>query len=131
VSGWGVGVLTDLYKSMTYILAVHVPIAGVALVPVLLGWPVLLLPMHVACLELVIDPACSLVFETEPAEPDLMAAATAYALALAGGRCCWRCCRAWVCCWWCCSVTAQAMGTCPNLRHGLLASRPWWWATWG
>jgi Ca2+-transporting ATPase len=62
----------NLYKSMTYILAVHVPIAGLALVPVLLGWPVLLLPMHIACLELVIDPACSLVFEGEPAETDLM-----------------------------------------------------------
>jgi Ca2+-transporting ATPase len=62
----------NLYKSMTYILAVHVPIAGLALVPVLLGWPVLLLPMHIACLELVIDPACSLVFEGEPAEADLM-----------------------------------------------------------
>jgi Ca2+-transporting ATPase len=62
----------NLYKSMSYILAVHVPIAGLALVPVLLGWPVLLLPMHIACLELVIDPACSLVFEGEPAEADLM-----------------------------------------------------------
>lgn len=62
----------NLYKAMSYILAVHVPIAGLALVPVLLGWPVLLLPMHIACLELVIDPACSLVFEGEPAEADLM-----------------------------------------------------------
>jgi Ca2+-transporting ATPase len=62
----------NLYKAMSYILAVHVPIAGLALVPVLLGWPVLLLPMHIACLELAIDPACSLVFEGEPAEADLM-----------------------------------------------------------
>jgi Ca2+-transporting ATPase len=43
-----------------------------ALVPVLLGWPVALFPLHIAFLELVIDPACSMVFENEPAEADLM-----------------------------------------------------------
>ncbi len=57
---------------MSYILAVHVPIAGMALLPVLLGWPVALFPLHIAFLELVIDPACSMVFENEPAEADLM-----------------------------------------------------------
>ena len=65
-------IFDNLRKSMSYILAVHVPIAGMALLPVLLGWPALLLPMHIALLELVIDPACSLAFENEPAEPDLM-----------------------------------------------------------
>ncbi len=62
----------NLRKSMSYILAVHLPIAGAALVPVLLGWPVLLSPIHIAFLELIIDPACSMVFEGEPAESDLM-----------------------------------------------------------
>jgi Ca2+-transporting ATPase len=62
----------NLRKSMSYILAVHVPIAGAALVPVLLGWPVLLYPIHIAFLELIIDPACSMVFENEPPEGDLM-----------------------------------------------------------
>jgi Ca2+-transporting ATPase len=57
---------------MSYILAVHVPIAGMALLPVLLGWPVLLFPLHIAFLELVIDPACSMVFENEPSESDVM-----------------------------------------------------------
>ncbi len=65
-------IFDNLRKSMTYILAVHIPIAGIALLPVLLGWPVLLLPLHIAFLELVIDPACSMVFESEPAEGDLM-----------------------------------------------------------
>jgi P-type Ca2+ transporter type 2C len=65
-------IFDNLRKSMSYILAVHVPIAGMALLPVLLGWPALLYPMHIALLELVIDPACSLAFENEPAEPDLM-----------------------------------------------------------
>ena len=65
-------IFDNLRKSMSYILAVHVPIAGMALLPVLLGWPTILFPLHIAFLELVIDPACSMVFENEPAEPDVM-----------------------------------------------------------
>jgi Ca2+-transporting ATPase len=65
-------IFDNLRKSMSYILAVHVPVAGLALMPVLLGWPVVLFPLHIAFLELVIDPACSMVFENEPAEADAM-----------------------------------------------------------
>jgi Ca2+-transporting ATPase len=65
-------IFDNLRKSMSYILAVHVPIAGTALLPVLLGWPTILFPLHIAFLELVIDPACSLVFENEPSERDVM-----------------------------------------------------------
>jgi len=65
-------IFDNLRKSMSYILAVHVPIAGMALLPVLLGWPTVLFPLHIAFLELVIDPACSMVFENEPAEPGVM-----------------------------------------------------------
>jgi Ca2+-transporting ATPase len=65
-------IFDNLRKSMSYILAVHVPIAGMALMPVLLGWPTMLFPLHIAFLELVIDPACSMVFENEPAEADVM-----------------------------------------------------------
>jgi Ca2+-transporting ATPase len=65
-------IFDNLRKSMSYILAVHMPIAGMALLPVLLGWPTMLFPLHIAFLELVIDPACSMVFENEPAESDVM-----------------------------------------------------------
>ncbi|MEI6734918.1 MAG: cation-translocating P-type ATPase [Comamonadaceae bacterium] len=65
-------IFDNLRKSMSYILAVHVPIAGMALLPVLLGWPTVLFPLHIAFLELVIDPACSMVFENEPSESDVM-----------------------------------------------------------
>ncbi len=65
-------IFDNLRKSMSYILAVHVPIAGMALLPVLLGWPTVLFPLHIAFLELVIDPACSMVFENEPAQDDIM-----------------------------------------------------------
>ena len=65
-------IYANLRKSMSYILAVHVPIAGMALLPVVLGWPTVLFPLHIAFLELVIDPACSMVFENEPSEADVM-----------------------------------------------------------
>ncbi len=58
----------NLRNAVAYLIAVHVPIVAVSLRPVLLGMPVLLLPLHLVLLELVIDPACPLVFEAE-AEP--------------------------------------------------------------
>jgi len=61
-----------LQKAMTYIVAVHVPIAGMSIVPVLLGGPIALMPVHILFLELVIDPACSVVFEAEPEGADVM-----------------------------------------------------------
>ena len=84
-------IFDNLRKSMSYILAVHVPIAGMALLPVLLGWPALLYPMHIAFLELIIDPACSLAFENEPAAADVMQRAPRDADApLFGGATLWR-----------------------------------------
>jgi P-type Ca2+ transporter type 2C len=62
----------NLRKAMAYIVAVHVPIAGLALLPLLFGFPLILTPVHIAFLEMVIDPACSIVFEAEPDESDLM-----------------------------------------------------------
>lgn len=62
----------NLQKSMRYIFAIHIPIAGIALVPMVMGWPPLILPLHVALLELIIDPACSVAFENEPAAADVM-----------------------------------------------------------
>ena len=59
-------IFANLQRAMGYLFAVHVPIVGLSLFP-LLGGPVLLLPIHVVLLELIIDPACSLVFEAEPA----------------------------------------------------------------
>ena len=64
----------NLRKAMAYIIAVHVPIAGMSLIPVLAdkSWPLVLLPMHIAFLELIIDPACSVVFEAQGEEPGIM-----------------------------------------------------------
>lgn len=65
-------IFANLRRALTFITAVHVPLAGMALIPVLLGWPPLFLPMHVVLLELVIDPVCALVFEAEPSEKRAM-----------------------------------------------------------
>jgi len=65
-------VFDNLRKALAYILAIHVPVLGLTLAPILAGWPLLLMPVHVAFLHLVIDPACSVVFEAEPEEPDVM-----------------------------------------------------------
>jgi P-type Ca2+ transporter type 2C len=62
----------NLRKAIAFVLAVHVPIAGLTLSPLLAGWPLLFMPVHIAFLELVIDPVCSVVFEAEAAEPDAM-----------------------------------------------------------
>ncbi|MBT9493114.1 MAG: cation-translocating P-type ATPase [Paucibacter sp.] len=66
-------IFDNLRKAMAFVLAVHVPIAGLSLLPLLLGWPLILSPVHIAFLELLIDPVCSLVFEAEPEEADVMA----------------------------------------------------------
>ena len=63
----------NIRKAIGFTLAVHVPIAGLSMVPVFFAdWPLLLLPVHIVFLELIIDPACSLVFEAEAAEPNVM-----------------------------------------------------------
>ena len=65
-------IFDNLKKAMAYIIAVHVPIAGLSLIPILLRWPLVLFPVHIVFLELIIDPACSIVFEAEPEEDDVM-----------------------------------------------------------
>ncbi len=57
---------------MSFIFAVHVPIAGLALLPLIFGMPLLFGPIHIALFGMVIDPVCSLVFEAEAEEDDVM-----------------------------------------------------------
>ncbi|MBI3596407.1 MAG: cation-translocating P-type ATPase [Nitrospirae bacterium] len=65
-------IFDNLQKAMAYILAIHVPIAGLSLIPLMAGWPLVFFPVHIMFLELIIDPACSIVFEATPEEADLM-----------------------------------------------------------
>jgi Ca2+-transporting ATPase len=62
----------NIRKAMGFIFAVHVPIAGLALLPLVFGLPIIIGPIHIAFLEMVIDPVCSLVFEAETDEEDVM-----------------------------------------------------------
>lgn len=65
-------IFDNLNKAMSFIFSVHFPIAGMSLFPVLFGLPPLLFPAHIAFMELIIDPSCSTVFESIPAEKDTM-----------------------------------------------------------
>ncbi|HEX2998519.1 MAG TPA: cation-translocating P-type ATPase [Anaerolineales bacterium] len=65
-------IFDNLKKAMAFIFSVHIPIAGMSLIPVLFKMPLALLPVHVLFLELIIDPACTVVFEMENDEPDIM-----------------------------------------------------------
>jgi Ca2+-transporting ATPase len=62
----------NIRDASAYLVAVHIPTAGLALLAVLVGWPLILLPVHVVFLEFVIDPACSIAFEAEPEQPNVM-----------------------------------------------------------
>lgn len=65
-------VFANLRKAIAFIIAVHVPIVGLSILPIMLGWPILLMPVHILFLQLVIDPACSVVFEAEPLDRETM-----------------------------------------------------------
>jgi Ca2+-transporting ATPase len=65
-------IFDNIRKAMSYVLAVHIPIAGVTMLAVLLRWPLMLLPVHILFLELIIDPSCSVVFEAGKEEKNVM-----------------------------------------------------------
>ena len=62
----------NIRNAMRYIISVHVPTAAMAFLPLALGGPLFLYPVHVVFLEFVIDPACTLVFEAEKGDEDAM-----------------------------------------------------------
>jgi P-type Ca2+ transporter type 2C len=66
-------IFDNLQKAFGYTFAIHVPIAGLSLIPILLGnFPLILWPVHIVFLELIIDPACSIIFEAEKEEINIM-----------------------------------------------------------
>lgn len=65
-------IYTNLRKAMSYIFSIHIPIAVLSLLPVLFGWPLALMPIHIVFLELIIDPTCTLIFENEKEASDIM-----------------------------------------------------------
>lgn len=65
-------IFDNIRKAVVFVIAAHIPIAGMSLFPVMLGWPLVLLPIHIVFFELMMDPTCSIVFEAEAEEPDVM-----------------------------------------------------------
>lgn len=65
-------IFTNLQKAIAYLLIVHLPIIALSLLPVLFGWPLVLMPIHIVFLEFIIDPSCTLIFEAESEEPGIM-----------------------------------------------------------
>lgn len=65
-------IFANLRQAVVYTLAVHIPIIGMSILPLFFGLPLILAPIHIAFLELIIDPACSIVFEAEEGSPGLM-----------------------------------------------------------
>jgi Ca2+-transporting ATPase len=68
----GRAIYDNIARALRYVVAVHVPVTGMALLPLLAGGPIVFWPIHIVFLELVIDPACAMVFEREPARADIM-----------------------------------------------------------
>ncbi len=75
VSGMRLGrrIFDNLQKAMAFIIAIHIPIIIFTLIPAFLSnWPILLLPLHIVFMELIIDPVCSIAFESEGEEKGIM-----------------------------------------------------------
>ena len=69
----GRGIFENIRKAMSYVIAVHTPIVGMAVIPLCVSsWPLVLMPVQIALLELIIDPTCSVVFESESVDPSIM-----------------------------------------------------------
>lgn len=66
-------IFDNLQKAMSYIIAIHIPIIGLTLIPAFYNHlPIFLLPLHIVFMELIIDPACSIAFESEREEKNIM-----------------------------------------------------------
>lgn len=65
-------IYTNLVQAISYTVAVHIPMIAATMIPVLVGWPPMLAPVHIVFLQLIIDPVCSVVFENEPERENSM-----------------------------------------------------------
>ncbi len=62
----------NITKATRFVIAVHLPIIALTMIPALLHWPTMIQPIHIVLLQLLIDPACAIVFEAEAASNDIM-----------------------------------------------------------
>ncbi|HEY4627910.1 MAG TPA: cation-translocating P-type ATPase, partial [Flavobacterium sp.] len=64
----------NLKKAIQYIISIHIPIILIVFIPLALGWvyPNIFSPVHVIFLEIIMGPTCSIIYENEPMERNLM-----------------------------------------------------------
>jgi len=64
----------NLKKAIQYIISIHIPIILIVFIPLVLGWiyPNIFSPVHIIFLEIIMGPTCSIIYENEPMEPNLM-----------------------------------------------------------
>ncbi|KKR20417.1 MAG: Cation transporting P-type ATPase [Parcubacteria group bacterium GW2011_GWE2_39_37] len=74
VDGVRVGrrIFRNMRKAMAYTISIHIPIAGLSLIPVIFQWPLILFPIHIVFMELIIDPVCAMLFEAETEDKKIM-----------------------------------------------------------
>jgi Ca2+-transporting ATPase len=67
-------IYTNLKKAIQYIISIHIPIILTVFIPLALGWiyPNIFSPIHIIFLELIMGPTCSIIYENEPMEPNIM-----------------------------------------------------------
>ncbi len=67
-------IYTNLKKAIQYIISIHIPIILIVFLPLALGWiyPSIFSPIHIIFLELIMGPTCSIIYENEPLEKNLM-----------------------------------------------------------
>ena len=67
-------IYANLKKAIQYIISIHIPIIMIVFIPLVLGWvyPNIFSPVHIIFLEIIMGPTCSIIYENEPIEPNLM-----------------------------------------------------------
>jgi len=67
-------IYTNLKKAIRYIISIHIPIVLLVFIPLVLGWiyPNIFSPIHVIFFELIMGPTCSIIYENEPAEANIL-----------------------------------------------------------
>ena len=67
-------IYVNLKKAIQYIISIHIPIILIVFIPLALGWlyPNIFTPVHIIFLEIIMGPTCSVIYENEPMEGNLM-----------------------------------------------------------
>jgi Ca2+-transporting ATPase len=67
-------IYTNLKNAIQYIISIHIPIILTVFIPLVLGWiyPNIFSPIHIIFLEIIMGPTCSIIYENEPMNQNIM-----------------------------------------------------------